>query len=833
MRIAAKLILIMILAVLPASAFAQSKPATPADPAYAGFESAVAEAKTAMMGDPVQALAKADIALARARALGTSRNAEVAVATAEWLRGEAYIFLNQLDAARPVVDAALARAQRVAPNTKLHGDLMRSRGAIAAMSGRVTGALSDFQQAFRIFERANEARSQALTLQDIGQIYWDAGDYPKVLEKYSEASERYTADPSFTLTSHNNLGKVLDKMGRYDEAEREYGLALVSARALRSPLLEVRILSNLAASQADHGRLDKAQGTINRAMQLSQSGEAAGWKPIVLGVAAKVAAARGDFHRAAALLQQTFTGMDLGKTSLEFSEFHKIASSVFERLGDKDMALAHLKAFQRLDSEARNLTATASSQLMSAQFDSANKTLRISQLKQGQLERDVRIERQQTQFRTVVLIGLILTGGIIFALLLISALRIRRSRNETRAANTVLTQVNGQLEKALKAKTEFLATTSHEIRTPLNGILGMTQILLSNKAIGGEVREQVQVVHGAGETMRALVDDILDVAKMETSEVAVASEEARLGDILRDAARLWSAHATTKGIRLDVDIDNAPEVIRSDGARLRQIVSNLLSNAVKFTPEGSIKLAAFAEGAEDAETLVIRVADTGIGIPEEHHELIFEAFHQVDGGTTRQFSGTGLGLAICRNLAEALGGNVSLESRCGEGAIFTVRIPLVRMGEVSPAATVDIGKPHTLAEARVLLVEANAMTQGVMRGLIEPHVRLLDCVEDGAGALSSVRKGKVDHLLIEAKSATIDGMTPVEALRALVAEAHEADIPVTILLAPSEELPLGDVALLGATQLILKPLGGAQLMATLRDAYPAPAETAPEQSEAA
>ncbi|MES2441511.1 MAG: ATP-binding protein [Pseudomonadota bacterium] len=828
MRLVAKLILLLTLAAAPAATFAQSPP----DPAYARFEAAVADAKSAMMGDPEQALGKADLAIARARDLGSSPKAQVALATAEWLKGEAHIGANQLDKATPVVNEALALAERVAPNTKLHGDLIRSQGAIAAMSGRVQEALADFQRAYGIFQNAREVRSQAITLQDIGQIYWDAGDYPRVLQYYSQAGELYTADPAFSVSAYNNRAEVLRKLGRFDEAEREYNQALAAARTLNSPLLEVRILSNLAATQVEHGKLGPAQATVDRALQLSQAGEAAGWKPFVLGAAAKVAAARGDLPRAAALLQQTFAGADLKTTPLQFREFHEIAASVFERLGQKDLALQHLKAFQRLDSEARNLTASASSQLMSARFDFANQNLRISALKQGQLERDIRIERQQSQFRMIVLIGLLVVGAIVFAVLLISALRIRRSRDYVRAANEVLTEVNGKLEKALKAKTEFLATTSHEIRTPLNGILGMTQILLANRRVEKEIREQIQVVHGAGETMRALVDDILDVAKMETGEIAVASEETRLKDILADAATLWRGHATGKDLTLDVHIDDAPALIRSDGARIRQIVFNLLSNAVKFTPQGTVELKAFVEGPADAETLVLQVVDTGIGIPEAHLELIFEAFHQVDGGTTRQFGGTGLGLAICRNLSGALGGTITVESVVGEGSTFTVRLPLERMGEEAAEAPAT-GRPTSLGTARLLLVEANPMTQGVMRALLDPAVGRLECVADGDEAIVAIDEGRADHLLIEAKSATAEGLGPLDVLRALVECARHAGIPVTILLAPSEELPVEDIARLGATQLVLKPVSGTQLIATMAEAHAAPAAEPGEETKAA
>jgi signal transduction histidine kinase/CheY-like chemotaxis protein len=436
--------------------------------------------------------------------------------------------------------------------------------------------------------------------------------------------------------------------------------------------------------------------------------------------------------------------------------------------------------------------------------------------------RDFQLEKQKSQFRTVLLSGLIVAGAIVFSLLLFGFLSIRRSRNEVRGANAVLTDVNAKLEKALKAKTEFLATTSHEIRTPLNGILGMTQILLANRKIEGEVREQVEVVHGAGETMRALVDDILDVAKMETGEVSLVRETVSLKQILADAARLWSGHASGKGLALEVEIDGAPEHILSDATRVRQIVFNLLSNAIKFTRHGHVGLKAYVERRASGEELVVEISDTGLGIPEEDQERIFEAFHQVDGGTTRQFSGTGLGLAICRNLADALGGSIALLSRVGTGSTFTLRLPFERTGHLEmPAQERSTARPGALGEASVVLLESNGLAQGAIRSLLEPIVGSLDCVANSRAALLALRTWRVDHLLIEARSAEIDGLNPIGSLRALVEEAGTFGVLTTILCAPSEELPLTELLQVGASQVVMKPVSGTRLVAVLAEAYAA------------
>lgn len=761
------------------------------DARYAAFDAAIEATQAAMMADPEHAFGKSQQALARARALPPSTDATLALATARWLEAESLIRVNKLDPAIPIIAAALAAVERAGPDTKLHGDLIRSRGAVAAAQGHVQQALTDYQAAFRIFQAAGIERSQAMMLQDIGQIYWDAQDYARVLSYYAQAADVYRGDPAIELGNRNNMGEVLRKLRRFGEAEREYRAALVLARKLDSPLLEVRILSNLAIAQVENGHAAAAEATVARALRLAQSGEAAGWKPFVLGAGAKAAAARGETDRAAALLNGMFADVDLAKTDLSYAEFHQLAAGVFERRGDRAAALAHLKAFQRLDGEARDLVTKTSSQLLAARFDFANQNLKI--------------ERQRSEFRTWLLSGLIAAGWIIFSILLVLYLAIRRSRNRLARSNTAL-------EKALAAKTEFLATTSHEIRTPLNGILGMTQVMLTNRSIAPGVIDQIQVVHRAGEAMRGLVDDILDVAKMESGELETRAERIELPALLGDAVDLWRGHAEAKGVALTLDIADAPPAISSDPDRLRQIVSNLLSNAVKFTAEGSVTLRCAAMAAEGQEQLQISVVDTGIGIAAGHHAAIFEPFHQVDGGMNRQFAGTGLGLAISRNLARALGGDITVASGLGAGATFAVRLPLTRL-----AAEPVRARPQTLAETRLLVVEANRLAQSMLRAVIEPHVAALTFVDDGTAARLALRQA--DHIVIEGRAAARDGMPLLDALRELVAEAAQSELRTTVLFVPADELTAEAAAGLGADQLIVKPIATAQLVAALRESY--------------
>ena len=796
----ARLLFALIASVTLPAALAAAAPA--AD--FAAFDRSVAATKQAMMADPEHALASALRAVELAKQLPPSARSDAAIGTAEWLHGEALIGVNRLAEAQPIVDRNLALVQRTQPNSKLYGDLLRSHGALAGAQGHVLQALHDYQQAFRVFRAAGVPRSEAIALQDIGAIYWDGGDYQRTLDYYQQSTEVFSGDPTLTLTMHSNRAQVFYKEKRYTEAAAEFRAALEQARALGSSLLQVRILTYLGRSEVEAGRNASAQAAIDQATHLARNGEAAGWQPFVYGVAARIAFDRGDLAQAQALIARTFAGVDIGHTDLEYRDQHEIAARIYEAAGDQRQALAQLKAFGRLDSEAQALTASAASQLMAANFDFANQKLKISQLKQGQLQRDVQLGQQRGRLQSLALAAVAIIAG----LLAVGFVSLRRSRNATRDANTVLSEVNGRLESALKAKTEFLATTSHEIRTPLNGILGMTQVLLADGKVGGDVRDRIEVVHGAGETMKALVDDILDVAKMESGRLTVSEGPTDLRRILVDVGRLWTGHAARKQLALVVDVDAAPDQLVTDGARVRQIVFNLMSNALKFTAAGEVALRAHV--GDDA-TVLVTVTDTGIGIAADQQETIFEPFRQVDGGVTRQFGGTGLGLAICRNLARALGGDVTVASGPGGGSCFTLTLPLKQVegatGEDSP-----LDQAERLAGTSILVVDADAATAGLLRLTLAAEGAATSVAAGPADAVAQIAAGSVSHVLCDVVSA---GDDPLPGLHALIDAGEAAGIPITLLTPANGPVPVAGLMMLGAAQVVVRPIDGDDLVAAL------------------
>ncbi|PXA90973.1 hypothetical protein DMC47_26600 [Nostoc sp. 3335mG] len=372
----------------------------------------------------------------------------------------------------------------------------------------------------------------------------------------------------------------------------------------------------------------------------------------------------------------------------------------------------------------------------------------------------------------------------------------------------MLNQTNEALEKALKAKTEFLATTSHEIRTPLNGILGMAQVMLRDASVAGQTRERIGVVHDAGMTMRSLVDDILDVAKMETGNLSIEAAPMDLAAMCRDVTRIWAEQARAKGLSFDLDVDAAPQWIESDAARLRQVIFNLLSNAIKFTERGGVSLRVLAQGEGGDARLQIIVADTGIGIPAEKREEIFESFRQADSGTTRRFGGTGLGLTICRNLARALGGDIRVDDGDRAGSVFTVDLPLA-LAEAPSIPAPDTGG------GTVLVLDRNPIARALLRAVLQPRfgtVRFLTTIDE---AIAALEEGGTTHLLID-EAILKPGTGDVSAaLASMTAAASVAEALVVVLWGrPTPELEIL-VRNSNVDQVIEKPVSGPDLIAAI------------------
>jgi signal transduction histidine kinase len=300
----------------------------------------------------------------------------------------------------------------------------------------------------------------------------------------------------------------------------------------------------------------------------------------------------------------------------------------------------------------------------------------------------------------------ILCGWALFVVVSAFLAAQRSAERQLRLANRSLEQSRDRAEEATRAKSQFLANMSHEIRTPMNVIFGMTEMIGAEGGLSAVQSDCLERARNAAMTLLGLMDDILDVSKIEAGKMALDKGELNLGLLLESVADLLAPRASEKGLRLHCRV--ASELRRpllGDPLRLRQIVTNLVGNAVKFTDRGEIELSAsLAEETAQVATVLIAVKDTGIGIPVDRHAAVFESFTQADGSSTCRHGGTGLGLTISRELVQLMGGSIELESTPGVGSEFRVLLPLAKPLEATQAlpARIRLGGEREAAAATLI-----------------------------------------------------------------------------------------------------------------------------------
>ena len=376
-------------------------------------------------------------------------------------------------------------------------------------------------------------------------------------------------------------------------------------------------------------------------------------------------------------------------------------------------------------------------------------------------------------------------------------------------------------EAASRAKSEFLANMSHEIRTPLNGVLGMAQSL-DDDDLSPAQHEKVAIILDSGRSLTALLNDVLDLSKIEAGKLEIAPVPGDFLHTIKRTRQLFQTQAEDKGLDLLLRHDsNFPHSLVYDAVRVRQCIGNLMSNAIKFTERGRVEVRISSKRLAGDERLVaIEVSDTGMGMSEATQTKLFSAFMQADGGITRKFGGTGLGLAISRQLARLMGGDLTVRSEEGRGSVFLLTFKaeethsdahMTTQAPVSP--TTVRGSPHSLRGARVLLTDDNAINRQVIKLFLAPHGLEIAEATNGKEALDLIASAPFDLVLLDVHMPVMDGKEAIGRIRR--AGQPWSVIPVIALTADAMSGDREKLLALGMTDYLPKPVDQRELISKI------------------
>jgi PAS domain S-box-containing protein len=400
------------------------------------------------------------------------------------------------------------------------------------------------------------------------------------------------------------------------------------------------------------------------------------------------------------------------------------------------------------------------------------------------------------------------SGSLIFA--------IARDVTERARIEAEMAAARGAAEAANQAKSDFLANMSHEIRTPLNGVIGIAAAL-GDTPLTGQQGEMVDLIRRSGETLERLVSDILDVSKIEAGQMTIEALAFDLNFVLDGVLDVTRLRAEEKGLAFRVDrAARARGDFLGDSVRIGQVLGNLLSNALKFTDHGEIvvRIDVDEPGEDRAARLMLEVEDTGVGFDAAKADIIFQRFSQADSTITRRFGGTGLGLSISKALVGMMGGDITAESRPGEGSLFRVTLPLARteaLGEasrqVAPVAAIERADG-----LRVLLAEDHPINQRVVQLILEPYGAEVTVVENGALAVQAFTAGRYDLVLMDMQMPVMDGLAATRAIRELELKSAAGRTPIIVLSANAMTGHRQEALLAGADLHVAKPITAAALI---------------------
>jgi signal transduction histidine kinase/BarA-like signal transduction histidine kinase len=741
-----------------------------------------------------------------------------------------------------------AEALHIAQSLKSKVLLARSYhilGLIEDGRSKFDSAIYYYSLSIEHFAGSDEKKELAATLNERGISYENKADYKRAYQDYLNALKLYDQlkDIRGIANEHLNLGLIHQYRDESDAAERYFRKALMLSRSISNEAGIASALNNLGINYQEQAQYDSALICFKQVLAIDlktgdQRNIASSLNNIgtVSAQMGKYEEALDYYKRSASLkgaegdyigLSNTYNNMAASLIHLnrldEAEKYLVRSKDLSDSYGFKNNIVETYQTYYELELARKNYQkALFYYQLYKSTNDSIQK--HESELAIHQLENQYHLDKANTelaltntqlqgeqQFRLLYIIIILLLAAV-SVYLYFNSKRIRNLYKVLNLQHGDIIEAKEKAEEATRIKSQFLSVMSHEIRTPLNAIIGVAN-LLSEEIKNKEQVENVKVLHASSQNLMNLINDLLDLSKLEVGKMQVDMGNISLKRICENIREMFAVLAAQKGIFLRLEFDETiPELLTGDDIKLNQAITNLVGNAIKFTQQGSVHLSVrLVQSNKETSTVQFAVTDTGIGIPFDKQQSIFDSFIQVSAETHKRFGGTGLGLSISQKLVEVMGGKLSLLSEEGKGSTFSFQLTFVNeKTEPEKEFTKALSQSERFKGKHFLIADDHPVNVFVLKQFLHKWGATTIDATNGSQVISLLRSQHFDMVLMDIQMPEKDGLQATREIRG--SGEKWSNIPVIAITASHEEAVKENIRESGMNDFVIKPFMPDDLM---------------------